>query len=850
MRRTNQSHKRRRQILTIPPVFALLLLALAASVHAQARRLVVLKVDGLPQDTVDRFVRQRDPRTGKSVLPWFDHTFYQNGTRIQNFYTRGISLSAPSWSLIDTGQHLHIKGNVEFDRDTQDSYDYLDVFEYILKHIAWDNVDTLGAEVLDSLGVPLLADAYDKDERLVGMQLYQRGSRLWVFPRSGQQKFLRHPRETVEEYVTGFEFRNTVGNQIERELEAKLSDSQISYLDLLDASFDHMAHQSNDRESQLHALQEIDALIGRVWVAIQRSPLAAETALVVVSDHGTNSVEDVYSQGFNLVRLLGSAAGGGHHLVTERRLLVDYAIKGIVPPMWPVITTSPDSYYLKSQSSEYPTALLDFDGNERAGLHFRNSDLNLLHILLLQLQRKDVSPQLRRALTESFFDALNRDRSRWQGELDQLGEELEAFRRMAAKQKAQWEARPKKLSQEDKNQGREEDLLRLHARVIQWDLWEPRYTNYLATMRNLLSLRPESFDPLKLKIDQLIPKGAMGARNSIHDLQNYVVGLAPNGPVLKSDGSLDEERSFVRLNYFELLESQTVRNNVQQEVSHQPIDFVSTRISREAIAPALSGDLQPDDDVVWIYGGPARQALILARGESSGHLLLRYLPIANLRQDASGTIRFEQLEWQAGLPLRILEDQRLNVPEDSKTEWLNQWHTDLEWLQALHQTQYSNGLVGIHEQFTMFPAPGTDTSVPGLSVDERLLRRFWDRKRRLVEADIMINASDHWNFDVRGFNPGGNHGSFLRISTHSTLMFAGGERTGIPRGLVVKEPYDNLSVAPTLLALTGKLQSDGSVPDALLRRGFRKFPGRVIPEVVGSSSTRRPQMGSPAGVGP
>jgi len=40
---------------------------------------------------------------------------------------------------------------------------------------------------------------------------------------------------------------------------------------------------------------------------------------------------------------------------------------------------------------------------------------------------------------------------------------------------------------------------------------------------------------------------------------------------------------------------------------------------------------------------------------------------------------------------------------------------------------------------------------------------------------------NHWNFDVRGFNPGGNHGSFFRISTHSTLMFAGGERTGTPR---------------------------------------------------------------------
>ena len=39
------------------------------------------------------------------------------------------------------------------------------------------------------------------------------------------------------------------------------------------------------------------------------------------------------------------------------------------------------SYYLKGQSTSYPTVLLDFDGNERASIHLRDNDLNLLHIL-------------------------------------------------------------------------------------------------------------------------------------------------------------------------------------------------------------------------------------------------------------------------------------------------------------------------------------------------------------------------------------------------------------------------------------------------------------------------------------
>jgi len=226
----------------------------------------------------------------------------------------------------------------------------------------------------------------------------------------------------------------------------------------------------------------------------------------------------------------------------------------------------------------------------------------------------------------------------------------------------------------------------------------------------------------------------------------------------------------------------------------------------------------------------------LPRGESQGQLRLRYLPIAHLKQDEQGVVSFDLVPWQQGLPLRLLDDPRLDVPVNDRVAWLNDWHTDVEWLHAVHKTQYSNGLIGLHEQFTLFSAPGTEVNTAVLSTDERLLHRFRRRQRRLVETDMLILANNHWNFDVRGFNPGGNHGSFFRISTHSTLMFAGGDGTGVPRGLAVSEPYDSLSVAPTILALTGNLQSDNLPVPSLARRGFRKFPGRVIPEVTGAGS--------------
>ena len=67
-------------------------LALGQSV----KRLVVVKIDGLPGYYVDRFVKEKDPETGLSMLPWIERVFYRNGTRVPNFYTRGMSLSGPS----------------------------------------------------------------------------------------------------------------------------------------------------------------------------------------------------------------------------------------------------------------------------------------------------------------------------------------------------------------------------------------------------------------------------------------------------------------------------------------------------------------------------------------------------------------------------------------------------------------------------------------------------------------------------------------------------------------------------------------------------------------------------------
>jgi hypothetical protein len=197
-------------------------------------------------------------------------------------------------------------------------------------------------------------------------------------------------------------------------------------------------------------------------------------------------------------------------------------------------------------------------------------------------------------------------------------------------------------------------------------------------------------------------------------------------------------------------------------------------------------------------------------------------------------VSFEAREWESGFPLKIFEDEGFAVPAAERVSWLNAWHDEFEWLRAMHKCTYSTAVIGLNEQMDRHPVFNEDGA--GLSDDERLIRRFRQRQRHLAEADLLILANNHWNFDVRGFNPGGNHGSFFRVSTNSTFMIAGGAATGIPRGMAVDEPYDGLSFTPTILALMGKIDSKNDPVPELYARGFRHFPGRVVKELMGEKA--------------
>jgi len=743
---------------------------------------VILKVDGLPEGLLEQYVKQTGGpgRDGHSRLPWIQHVFSQNGVWMENFYVRGLSLSAPSWSLLDTGRHLQIRGNVEYDRYTLHPYDYLNFISFYFGYPISRHIDMPGVEVLDEAGVPLLIDRFPYEQRFQSLELLQRGLRLNSFPGALKRAVsAASPRDFLDEWQLGLPWADSVFRQTEADLIRGLQNPQIRYLDFFTGDYDHVAHLTGDPVSQLHALENLDALVGRVWNAIVASPLGANTALVLVSDHGMNTSETVFSQGYSLVDWFNSAAGGAHHVLTNRHPLTEFKIKGLDPFVSEVVTPSPDSAYLAGQSEQYPTVMLDLDGNERASIGLRNNTLNVVQILLDQLTQARLPGPVRNAALSALFLTLDKVRTDWRSDLDELAGDLTALETRIADLQKRVETKPKKKkkwTEDEINRGLDKDARRETVRLTSWRAERKAYSEYAATIQRLLDLTPADFDPGRFKMSDLIPPKSLGPLNSYWDLRHYVTGRAPGGLVLAEDGSLDWEHSFRTVDYFTALRSIAVRNNVQKGLASKPVDFIAVQI--------------PDRNAVLLWRDDTHQALILTRGGE-----LRYQPVNS---------NLEPVRWTPGLPLELWEDPQLKIPASDRETWLNEWHDEREWLAAVHRTRYSNGIISLTEQLLDPP------SAPG--------DRYSERKRALRRTDLLVLANDHWNFNVRGFNPGGNHGSFFRESTHSVLLFAGGKDTGIPLGMRVETPYDSLSFVPTVLKLMGRPEPD--------------LPGAVIKEIV------------------
>jgi len=81
-------------------------------------------------------------------------------------------------------------------------------------------------------------------------------------------------------------------------------------------------------------------------------------------------------------------------------------------------------------------------------------------------------------------------------------------------------------------------------------------------------------------------------------------------------------------------------------------------------------------------------------------------------------------------------------------------------------------------------------------------------------------------------------------------MIAGGKNTGLGQGQAIEEPYDSLSFVPTMLALTGELRDDSTPVQTLWDKGFRRFPGRVVKELVPGRTDNKKSAATGASASP
>ena len=771
---------------------ALLLLGIFCAIfplNAQTvpfKRVVILKVDGLNGQLLQDTMQRRDPISGKSLLPWFSHVFEEQGVVFRNFYTRGISLSAPSWSMLDTGQHSVIRGNVEYDRYTGHIFDYLNVFPFYFGYARGQAVDMPGVEVLDRAGIPLLIDRFRYEQVFQSFQLFQRGVSWNTLIQALSRSFSGQALFSLVESAAPLSLSSSLSQQLESEFLQGISGSSLLYLDLYTGEADHEGHATSDPNGLLHVMRQLDRLVGQTWTAIQKSPFARQTLLVVVSDHGMNNVPNLVSETFSLPDVLNSEAGGGHHVVTDREQLSDFKLKGINPLVRRVITPSNASFYLKNDSSEYPTAWLDIDGNERTAVHLRNNDLNKIHILLLQLARNNLGALLRKAAAQDVARIIEAHRETWTAKVSELSEELSALDEVIEQRRDVLRHVPRRISAEKHRLGEDKVTRHLRRELQTWQNEKAGYSSYVSHLRTLLAFHPDETQRFSGKVETLIAPLTLGDNNTVGEIQHYVVGPSPAGLALDGAGQLDEEQSFRFVDYFSLFSHQRAKNNPQPELSQNPIDFSAMRLPDGQYAAT-----DAPQHAYFLYGDESHQLVILQ--DPARNLLVE--PVSHLRETAA-RVSWVREPWMDELPLRLFEDANLQIPPgDDRARWLSGWHSEREWFAAIHKCKYSNGVIGITEELS---AVGPD--VPGRPGVSPVLCRYEKRRRELVQADFHVFAADHWNFNVRFPNPGGNHGAFFRISTHSVWMMAGGD---LPHRQI-DEPYDSLNFASTVLNLLGR----------------------------------------------
>ena len=161
---------------------------------------------------------------------------------------------------------------MEYDRYTGHTYDYLNFFPFYLGYARKLRVDMPGVEVLDRAGIPLVSDRFPPQEVFESPQLFARGVDWTNLAHALERHFSGKAVMSMVEGSGSPSFDETLLAQTEADDKKALAQPEIFYIDYYTGEIDHIGHANNDPEALMSQLKRLDAMVGRLWGAIQSSP--------------------------------------------------------------------------------------------------------------------------------------------------------------------------------------------------------------------------------------------------------------------------------------------------------------------------------------------------------------------------------------------------------------------------------------------------------------------------------------------------------------------------------------------------------------------------------------------------
>jgi len=810
--------------------------------RAQRARIILLKVDGLPgllieaalspqSDAVlrlpfpERFredYRATQKLVGREeLLPNIKEYFYRQGVRAETIFTGTLPLSAPVWAQIDSGQPSIVKRNYYFNRASGTSKVFLNGLLDSAGKLIRGSGRTHALWELDLLRIPILPDAFPPERVWSSLQTLSRkrsaiqlGAMGKFLVRAGRREF--SPGAVLHQHLSHLVAYPDHVERLDQSLSLTLAkwlkwraegdpSETLDFITALFVTLDHRFHLDSSYRSVLHLLVKLDDWFGEVMGAVEQTARRNRTLVAMVSDHGMNLYPVHINYGFPINPWLRRPEFGGHTVLSPEVEDSDHALTRPIPGVdFARVYESPTSPYgdtVPFGAKGYFTAFAANMGNPRFDLFLRHSDLNRLHLLLLDSLRLQNDVEKLDRVFEIFQPVFRRVRPWLEADAYSLQQAAEVFEA--------WSERHLEAGMPSARDAG--SRLASESRL---------YRNQAAILRRLLALPLEEeewrrFIRSGFEIDGVVPKGYFGPPNSLEQLANYTVGWAKPASERWSQSG---EAPFLTLSYPDLITGYRALNP-DAFGNRYPFNFFVASI--------------PTEDLTGWKGLPLRQALWLMASENRGQ--------AALLEATDGTLWYGPLKNRGELGRldgagAAGSRDPLGYPDRLWARWLDprRWVSETARLETslapviladLFRPNFEDYLSGKSRA-------GVLLTLDGAGRREDLTRALRFRFRQAT-PDFRVWMRHGWNVNTMGQQPAGSHGGFLPLETQTTFMVWGGDELGLKRGRRLGGAFLTLDIAPTLMDAIGRLDrgSRRIVPDPDHPSGpeFPPFPGRIIP---------------------